>query len=265
MSIDAERWAWDQDLGGQPTWKYVLLCLAHRQNHKTQLCCPSINTISRDTGLGKTAVKDALNGLRSLGLVSSGQSQTVNGRRTSNRYVLHLDRVLRPGMTPQASASGRRSRTTKATAQPLVPSSSRGSDDDYGCQPTGGVGRVAAMEMGRQPATNREEENREVENREVEASEPNSGAKEERPTRHSQFDGPWRGAAVALDRGGWGLGASGEPLEPEVATTLSTLDRYREAVKRKRIDDEESGRLLRIRLINRNTLSRLREVVSSSN
>lgn len=51
--------AWDvSDIGGMD--KYILLCLAHRKNGATQLCCPSIGTIMRDTGVCKDTVRKAL-------------------------------------------------------------------------------------------------------------------------------------------------------------------------------------------------------------
>ena len=61
--------AWDvSDIGGMD--KYILLCLAHRKNGATQLCCPSIGTIMRDTGVCKDTVRKALKVLVAKGYVT---------------------------------------------------------------------------------------------------------------------------------------------------------------------------------------------------
>lgn len=80
MSLDATRWAWQQDL--RPSHKLLLLSLADRagENHE---CYPSISRIEGDTGLHRVTIMEAIEHLESLGLLSVSR---MNGR--GNRYDL---------------------------------------------------------------------------------------------------------------------------------------------------------------------------------
>ena len=80
MSLDATRWAWQQDL--RPSHKLLLLSLADRagENHE---CYPSISRIEGDTGLHRVTIMEAIEHLEQLGLLAVSR---MNGR--GNRYDL---------------------------------------------------------------------------------------------------------------------------------------------------------------------------------
>lgn len=85
MSIPAFEWALNQHQlhGGE---KAVLFALAWRVNGTTGLCCPRIEQIALDAGLGQSSVRRHLNNLQQKGLVaSSPRFGGVLGRR-SNQY-----------------------------------------------------------------------------------------------------------------------------------------------------------------------------------
>lgn len=84
MSVYATAWAWRQHVAGSA--KLILLKLADQANDDGT-CFPSQKTIGRDTGLGKTAVKDNLRKLRDAGLILA-EERHVDGRQTSNGYRL---------------------------------------------------------------------------------------------------------------------------------------------------------------------------------
>ena len=67
MSLDATRWAWQQQL--RPTHKLVLLSLADRAGEQHQ-CHPSIARIESDTGLDHDTALEAVATLEALGLLS---------------------------------------------------------------------------------------------------------------------------------------------------------------------------------------------------
>ena len=68
MSLDATRWAWATPASHGA--KLVLLALADCHNKDTGLCCPSVQTLGRMTGLSRTSVMEAIHSLESLGLLS---------------------------------------------------------------------------------------------------------------------------------------------------------------------------------------------------
>lgn len=67
MSIDATRWAWQQNLS--PTRKLLLLALADRASERHD-CYPSIIRLKADTGLYEKTIKEALQELEKLGLLA---------------------------------------------------------------------------------------------------------------------------------------------------------------------------------------------------
>lgn len=78
MSLEAFGAAWKIDPGSpetdghrasKSTRKLVLLCLADRANRDTGYAYPSIATICRDTGLGESTVRGALQALIDTGLI----------------------------------------------------------------------------------------------------------------------------------------------------------------------------------------------------
>lgn len=73
---------------GKPLAKYVLLLLAWHQNKKTGLCCPSLATLVEESGLSKTAVRDAIEFLVVNGYVKKEQQMTSGGRVKQTGYTL---------------------------------------------------------------------------------------------------------------------------------------------------------------------------------
>jgi hypothetical protein len=80
MSLDATRWAWQQDL--RPSHKLLLLSLADRAGEGHE-CYPSIARLQSDTGLYRETIMEAITHLERLGLLSVNR---VNGR--GSQYTL---------------------------------------------------------------------------------------------------------------------------------------------------------------------------------
>lgn len=89
MSHKATDWAFEVPL--PPLQKLVLLALADRHNKDTNRCDPSIDRICDDTGMSRTAVKNAITELRDKGLLNVHQRKegTVC---LSNFYSFNLSR-----------------------------------------------------------------------------------------------------------------------------------------------------------------------------
>lgn len=68
--------------------KAVMNCLAYHANETTLEAWPALETISSETGFGRTAVRNAIQALLSSGALSSVEKS--EGRR-SNRYRVNLD------------------------------------------------------------------------------------------------------------------------------------------------------------------------------
>jgi biotin operon repressor len=104
VSVYATAWAWRQPVAGSA--KLILLKLADQANDEGT-CFPSQKTIGRDTGLGKTAVKDNLRKLRDGGLIEAVERH-VDGRQTSNGYrLLGGGRIPTPGGRVADPSGGR--------------------------------------------------------------------------------------------------------------------------------------------------------------
>lgn len=85
MSLEATRWAWQQP-GITATQKLVLLALADRaadRGEEKQICWPSQERISKDTGLTTRAIRNAITALENMGLVCR-----VTSERKVNTYRL---------------------------------------------------------------------------------------------------------------------------------------------------------------------------------
>ena len=67
LSFDALEWAYQQDLRNPS--KAVLTYLAHRQNHKTRRCDPSVPRIAKDCGLSVRTVQNCLADLERSGAI----------------------------------------------------------------------------------------------------------------------------------------------------------------------------------------------------
>lgn len=83
MSLEATRWAWDQECP-TPASKLTLLALANRCG-RDGTCYPSLACVARDTGLARSTVADALNRLERAGLIARQRGRT--GRATTYRLA----------------------------------------------------------------------------------------------------------------------------------------------------------------------------------
>jgi len=80
MSVDATRWAWQQDL--KSTRKIVLLSLADRADEQNR-CYPSIVRLVADTGVNRKTIMRAISDMENMGLI---ESEKALGK--SNVYTL---------------------------------------------------------------------------------------------------------------------------------------------------------------------------------
>lgn len=76
-------------------WR-TAVALAARRNAKTGLCCPSLPTLSGDTGLPLRNQRRSLDHLEALGLIGIVPRYNEKGARISNQYNLRfLDLIVR--------------------------------------------------------------------------------------------------------------------------------------------------------------------------
>jgi hypothetical protein len=68
----------------------MMIALAARRNSTTKLCCPSIKTLSKNTGIGVREVYEVLADLAAKGLIDWHKRRAEHGGLTSNTYVLHF-------------------------------------------------------------------------------------------------------------------------------------------------------------------------------
>lgn len=87
MSAQAMTWAVEHEL--PCVTKMVLLMLANRTNYDTGECCISHQTLARDCGLSKDAVKKHTAKLEQAGLISI-RRRTKDDVNLPNTYKLHL-------------------------------------------------------------------------------------------------------------------------------------------------------------------------------
>ena len=73
---------------GNPTAKHVLLLLAWHKNKDTGLCCPSLETLAKESELSKNTIRSAIDFLVANRFVSRIQHTSKNGRVTKTEYVL---------------------------------------------------------------------------------------------------------------------------------------------------------------------------------
>lgn len=105
MSIDATRWAWQQQ-NISPTQKLVLLSMADRSG-EDHTCWPSIARLSLDTGISGRAVQKALAALEAMGLVrrmaTSGKVNRYTLIGVSSREMEHAEKMERSQSAPRTS------------------------------------------------------------------------------------------------------------------------------------------------------------------
>jgi hypothetical protein len=87
MCLITVRWAFEQtDLPHAE--HFVLLALANCLNSKTLLCCPSLHTLGKVTGLSRRKIAYCLRRLESLGYIETSTRHEKN-RQRSSLYTLH--------------------------------------------------------------------------------------------------------------------------------------------------------------------------------
>jgi Helix-turn-helix domain len=108
MSWQLLAWATEQRTGGG-TRKAVLIALANRASHDTGRCFPSVATISRETEIGRTAVKAALVALVEQGLITRERRRRADGSLGTYEYAFpHVETAsdLEPGGDPGLEPGG---------------------------------------------------------------------------------------------------------------------------------------------------------------
>ena len=89
MSIEAVRWGLRQDL--PPTPKLVLVALGESADDQG-ICWPSVPTLARRCSLSVRTVQRILHDIEDSGRMRIEPRYRADGSRTSNRYVLLLDK-----------------------------------------------------------------------------------------------------------------------------------------------------------------------------
>lgn len=151
MSIDALRWAWQQDFsdlsaieGRQPQrtcLRILLVSLADRadENHS---CYPSITRLCKDTCMERKAVMRYLGYLEILGLV-----RAIRQSGMSNRYQLQGVNCRHSTSPSQGTGGARRTRTPQGTGT----SPPQGTNPPQGTSPPQGTRTSPSQGMGPVP------------------------------------------------------------------------------------------------------------------
>jgi hypothetical protein len=121
-------------------WK-VLLALAHIKNHKTGLCYPSYEEISRIAHTSRNSVALSIPKLKDRGLLS----WTPGNQHYSNRYTLHLQQY-RGRATGNTADAQQYFEDTRENASSTVQQYSSGTRT---CKPTGPEDGPGKRECGR--------------------------------------------------------------------------------------------------------------------
>lgn len=100
MSYKATHWAWEIDL--PMPQKFILVALADMADEELS-CYPGQATLARMTGASVRTVGRALADLEEQGLLSREQRRRKDGFRSSDRFVLHIDRS--PAHTSQSQVT----------------------------------------------------------------------------------------------------------------------------------------------------------------
>src|ERR1044072_6151709 len=92
MSIKLLNAVWKTELELTPSEKFVLSFLAYCANDKNDLlCCPSINTISKQCNLSRSHIKRILHSLVNLNIISKINIRTESNSNTSNHYSINVN------------------------------------------------------------------------------------------------------------------------------------------------------------------------------
>jgi hypothetical protein len=75
----------------------TLICLVDYRNEDTGLCCPSYETIMKETGMHRATLWSAIKHLRALGIITVKHTGSVDtkGGRDHNEYTINND--AKPG------------------------------------------------------------------------------------------------------------------------------------------------------------------------
>lgn len=88
MSAKAVGWALEQNTGGDPGAKLVLIALADHHNKSTGRCFPSRALLAKEAMCSESTVDRKLALLQKLGFITVERRYRANGSQTSNQYVL---------------------------------------------------------------------------------------------------------------------------------------------------------------------------------
>ena len=104
MSLDALKWAWEQDCPNA-TAKLVLMALADHANSDGE-CWPSMKRVAKLTGISSRQVSTHIVTLESLGYVTKGNRRRHEGQLRGWEYRVNLRDEATSGSTlPVASGS----------------------------------------------------------------------------------------------------------------------------------------------------------------
>ena len=104
MSLDALKWAWEQDCPNA-TAKLVLMALADHANSDGE-CWPSMKRVAKLTGISSRQVSTHIVTLESLGYVTKGNRRRHEGQLRGWEYRVNLHGEATSGSTlPVASGS----------------------------------------------------------------------------------------------------------------------------------------------------------------
>jgi biotin operon repressor len=104
MSLDALKWAWEQDCPN-PTAKLVLMALADHANSDGE-CWPSMKRVAELTGISSRQVSTHITKLEGLGYVTKGARRRWEGQLRGWEYRVNLRQNPTSGsVLPVASGS----------------------------------------------------------------------------------------------------------------------------------------------------------------
>ena len=105
MSLDALKWAWEQDCPNA-TAKLVLMALADHANSDGE-CWPSMKRVAKLTGISSRQVSTHIVTLESLGYVTKGNRRRHEGQLRGWEYRVNLHGEATSGSTLPVAKIGR--------------------------------------------------------------------------------------------------------------------------------------------------------------
>lgn len=113
MSYEATAWAYAQSLRTGP--KFVLVALADFAD-ESMSCYPGQKRLAEMTGMTDRAIRSCLVLLEAEGYLVRQRRYTDSGPRTSDRYILCLDRVADTALPEESSTSPQAEESSKPEA-----------------------------------------------------------------------------------------------------------------------------------------------------